>query len=76
MNNNIIVSALRARLEAEKAEGLAILSLYTNSSVGVGEHPGVIDEALTALKNIDAAISALNLLNSLTQEPNQQQGEK
>ena len=52
MNNNIIVSALRAKLEAEKAEGLAILSVYTNSSVGVGEHPSVVGEAFETFPEI------------------------
>ena len=74
MNNNIIVSALRAKLEAEKAEGLAVLSVYTNSSVGVGEHPGVVGEAFAALKKMESAVSALALLNSLTQEPKQEEG--
>ncbi len=38
------IQALRARYEAQRIEALATLEIYVKSSVGIGEHPQVIDE--------------------------------
>ena len=66
---NLIIAAVRARLEADKAEALATLAIYNNASVGVGEPPQVVDEAYKALKELDSATSALQALDSLLPEP-------
>ncbi len=66
---NLIIAAVRARLEADKAEALATLAIYNSSAVGVGEHPQVVDEAYKALKALDSANSALKELDSLLPEP-------
>ena len=50
-----LLDALVKRYIAQKAEGVALLNLYANQSVGVGEHPQVIDEMDKALSKISAA---------------------
>tara|TARA_R110002051_G_scaffold324991_1_gene425067 strand:+ start:1054 stop:1281 length:228 start_codon:yes stop_codon:yes gene_type:complete len=71
---NLIIIAVRARLEADKAEAMATLAIYNNAAVGVGEHPQVVDEAYKALKALDSAMSAIEALNSLSDQ-NQQNEE-
>jgi len=65
---SLIIAAVRARCEADRAEAMATLAIYNNASVGVGEHPQVVDEAYKALKALDSADSALATLNSLFAE--------
>ena len=73
MQENIIISALMARLEAERMEALAVLNVYTTSPVGVGEHPSFLAEAAKALKNLESAVSQLETLNIILQNSNEQQ---
>ena len=63
---SLIITAVRARLEADKAEAMATLASYNNASVGVGEHPQVVEEAYNALKALESATSAIEALNSLS----------
>lgn len=63
---SLIITAVRARLEADKAEAMATLAIYNNASVGVGEHPQVVEEAYNALKALESATSAIEALNSLS----------
>ena len=62
---SLIITAVRARLEADKAEAMATLAIYNNASVGVGEHPQVVEEAYNALKALESATSAIEALNTL-----------
>ena len=63
---SLIITAVRARLEADKAEAMATLAIYNNASVGVGEHPQVVEEAYNALKALESATSAIEALNYLS----------
>ena len=63
---SLIITAVRARLEADKAEALATLAVYNNASVGVGEHPQVVEEAYNALKALESAASGIEMLESLS----------
>ncbi len=63
---SLIITAVRARLEADKAEALATLAIYNNAAVGVGEHPQVVEEAYNALKALESATSGIEALNSLS----------
>jgi hypothetical protein len=38
------LEALRKRYEAKIAENLATLDVYRHNSMGIGEHPQIIDE--------------------------------
>ena len=39
-----MLEALKKRYEAQIAESIATLKIYTKSSVGIGEHPQQLDE--------------------------------
>lgn len=65
---SLIITAVRARLEADKAEALATLAIYNNAAVGVGEHPQVVEEAYSALKALESATSAIEMLDSLSKQ--------
>tara|TARA_R110002110_G_scaffold169379_1_gene371177 strand:- start:157 stop:372 length:216 start_codon:yes stop_codon:yes gene_type:complete len=55
--------ATLARFEAERQEAIATIGLYLNASVGVGEHPNIISELVTATKRLADAEEALETLN-------------
>lgn len=60
-----LLDALVKRYQAQKAEGIAILNLYTNQSVGVGEHPQILDEMDKAISKIAEAEEKINLIISM-----------
>ena len=66
--------ATLARFEAERQEAIATIGLYLNASVGVGEHPNIISELVTATKRLADAEEALetlnrNFINPLEEDP-------
>ena len=76
MQDNLIISALLARLEAQRLEALAILNVYATSPVGVGEHSNFIDEAAAALKKLESAVSQIEALNMIINSTNEQEQEQ
>jgi hypothetical protein len=60
-----LLDALVKRYIAQKAEGVALLNLYANQSVGVGEHPQVIDEMDKALSKISDADEKIELITNM-----------
>ena len=66
-------SALKAKAEAEKLEGLATLNVYINNPAGIGEHPQFVQEAYEALKKLDNAESVLETLERITSSNKQQE---
>lgn len=69
-----LLDALVKRYQAQKAEGIAILNLYTNQSVGVGEHPQILDEMDKAISKIAEAEEKISLIISMI--PKQEEVEK
>ena len=59
---NLIYNALIKKAEAEKAEALAVLSTYMKNSVGIGEHPQIIEEADKYLEKLAAAEDKIETL--------------
>jgi len=57
-----MLTALRARFEADIAEADATINIYLNSSVGIGEHPQHIDEINKLLGKIAEAKDKLEVL--------------
>jgi len=57
-----MLTALRARFEADIAEADATINIYLNSSVGIGEHPQHIDEVNKLLGKIAEAKDKLEAL--------------
>jgi hypothetical protein len=59
---NLLYNALVKKYEAEKAEAMATLNIYFNSSVGIGEHPQHLEEMD---KFVDQLASAEDKLETL-----------
>ena len=50
--NDLIIKAIIAKADAQEAEAKANLANYMSNSVGVGEHPGVVEECEKLVKQI------------------------
>ncbi len=61
---NLIYNALLAKAESEKAEALAVISIYLQKSVGIGEHPQIIEEADKYLEMLAAADDKITTLKN------------
>ena len=59
-----IISALRARYEADIAEADATINIYLTNSVGIGEHPQHLQEIDKLLGKIGHAKEKLEQLES------------
>lgn len=71
--NNLFYKALESKYKAKIDEAVSILELYINKSVGVGEHPDIIevlDKYMDMLENNTSKLEALQKLFS--QSPNPQ----
>ena len=51
----LMYNALKTQCEAEKAEAEFTLNNYMTNSVGIGEHPQQVEEAMVALDKLAAA---------------------
>jgi len=60
-----IVDALQSRYIAEKLEAIANLQIYLSNSVGVGEHPNVVEECDKLIQSIGDADDKLNTLKNI-----------
>jgi hypothetical protein len=69
--SSLKIEALHARYEAQKKEALAVLAVYFENSVGIGEHPQIIDEMDKLIRKVDEADGLIETLNTLfkPQEP-------
>jgi hypothetical protein len=59
------IDALRAKYTAQRLEALATLEVYMKNSVGIGEHPQIIEEMDKLVKSIAEANDCLETLNEL-----------
>lgn len=65
--DNLFYKALESKYKAKIDEAVAILELYINKSVGVGEHPDVIevlDNYMDVLENNTSKLESLQKLFS------------
>ena len=60
MIKNAIIDALESRYEAEIAEADAIIKIYLENSVGIGEHPQHLEEIDKQLQRIADAREKLD----------------
>jgi hypothetical protein len=67
MKNLIYISLMR-EAQAKKAEAVAILHTYMNKSVGIGEHPQIIEEAVKYLDQLAAAQDRIETLQNFFDE--------
>ena len=62
MSKKGIISALRARYEADVAEADATINIYLTNSVEIGEHPQHIEEVDKLVSKIAEAKDKLEVL--------------
>ena len=65
---NALLDALEARYEAQVSEADAIIKIYLENSVGIGEHPQHIDEVDKQLQKIAEADEKLKALEDYRSE--------
>ena len=72
-----LMRATLARLEAERQNALATIELYLHAAAGVGEHPDIVGELVTAAKQLAAAEECLQSLDKhfLRLPPNEEGAE-
>ena len=70
---NRFVRALEAKYQAKIEESLATIDLYMNKSVGVGEHPDIMDVLDKYMSILDENRSKLETLHNLFYDPNAEQ---
>lgn len=61
---NLLYDALVKKYEAQKAEAIATLNIYFNSSVGIGEHPQHLEEMDKFVDQLAAAEDKLEALKT------------
>ena len=64
----LMYDALRAQCKAEKAEAEFTLNNYMMNSVGIGEHPQQVEEAMSALDKLASANDKLENLKSFMEK--------
>jgi hypothetical protein len=64
----LLYKALRNQFEAEKFAAEATLTVYFNNSVGVGEHPQVVDEMAKQIEKLASANDKLETLQNTFKE--------
>lgn len=60
--SNLMYDALMARYTAKRLEALHGLSVYLTNSVGIGEHPQILDEAARFAEQLATAEDVLTCL--------------
>ena len=65
---NALLDALEARYEAQVSEADAIIKIYLENPVGIGEHPQHIDEIDKQLQKIAEADEKLKALEDFRLE--------
>jgi hypothetical protein len=60
--------ALRSHFEAKRRRALVNLANYVDNSVGVGEHPDVVGEAIKLVEDVDHADSCLDTLKKYSSQ--------
>ena len=68
-----LVKALESRYQAQIDESLAVIDLYFNKAVGVGEHPDVLAVLDDEVTKLDSARSKLETLAALLPVPSDTQ---
>lgn len=59
------VDALRAKYIAQRLEAIATLEVYTSNSVGIGEHPQIIEEMDKLVRTVADMNGYLDALDAI-----------
>ena len=60
-----LLDALEKKYEAEIAQADATVHIYFNNSVGIGEHPQIVDEMAKQVEKIASAEDNLSVLSRM-----------
>ena len=63
--DGLLLDALYAKYQADKADAVARLNIYLSSSVGIGEHPQHIDEMDSIIEQYATAEDKRQSLNNM-----------
>jgi len=63
--DGLLLDALYAKYQADKADAVARLNIYLSSSVGIGEHPQHIDEMDSIIEQYATAEDKRQALNRM-----------
>jgi hypothetical protein len=66
---NRLYRALEAKYQADIEEALAVVDLYFNKSVGVGEHPDVLKELDKYMSLLESSMGKLETLKKIFSQP-------
>ena len=66
--HKLAIEALRHKYQAEIADAEFVFRVYLDKPVGIGEHPGLLEEMDTALEKWGEAQDKLAALATLTME--------
>ena len=66
---NRFYRALEAKYQADIEEALAVVDLYFNKSVGVGEHPDVLAELDKYMGKLESSMGRLEILKKIFSQP-------
>jgi hypothetical protein len=66
---NRLYRALEAKYQADIEEALAVVDLYFNKSVGVGEHPDVLKELDKYMGLLESSMGKLETLKKIFSQP-------
>jgi CHASE3 domain sensor protein len=69
MLSKLLYKALLSHYKAQKDEARAILEVYFNSSVGIGEHSNLLDELKKWTSKLTETEEALDSLKKNFQQP-------
>ncbi len=65
---NLMYEALLQQCKAEKAEAKFTLNNYMTNSVGIGEHPQQVEEAMAALDKLGGAEGKIETLKKFMEK--------
>jgi len=71
---NRFYRALEAKYQADIEEALAVVDLYFNKPVGVGEHPDILTELDKYMGLLESSMGKLEILKKIFNQPEKDVG--
>ena len=68
-NSKLLYKALLSHYKAQKDEARAVMEVYLNNAVGIGEHSNVLDELKKWTSKLAEAEEAISSLQKNFQQP-------
>ena len=67
LNSDLLLQAVESHFMAKRTKALANLNNYLQSSVGIGEHPDIVEETVKLFENISHADGVLDTIKKVIQ---------